>query len=135
MWQCANALSTGSAQAKNVQKMIAGAFQRGAMGDSLDGTTCLLREIVPTFREGIAGVYRGFTADIGSGQPRCALPVDAVLLLGLAMAAVVVAVQIEARRADRRMAQVVAHETQIDLAVRHVRARAVTQPVRRCTFE
>ena len=40
IWQCAGSLATGSAAAKNVQKMMAAAFNRGFMSSSLDDATC-----------------------------------------------------------------------------------------------
>ncbi|WP_277188506.1 beta-1,3-glucanase family protein [Caballeronia sp. BR00000012568055] len=40
VWQCANALATGSDAAKNVQKMIAAAFNRGVMSNTLADATC-----------------------------------------------------------------------------------------------
>jgi hypothetical protein len=40
VWQCANALATGSDAAKNVQKMIAAAFNRGVISNSLADATC-----------------------------------------------------------------------------------------------
>lgn len=40
VWQCANSLANGNAAAKNVQKMIAAALNRGAMSNSLDDATC-----------------------------------------------------------------------------------------------
>ncbi|HKT96799.1 MAG TPA: beta-1,3-glucanase family protein [Paraburkholderia sp.] len=40
VWQCANALATGSDAAKNVQKMLAAAFNRGVMANSLNDATC-----------------------------------------------------------------------------------------------
>lgn len=40
VWQCAGALATGSDAAKNVQKMIAAAFNRGVMANTLDDATC-----------------------------------------------------------------------------------------------
>src|SRR6516225_5588298 len=50
---------------------------------------------------------------------------------GLVMPAIVTGVEIQARRAQRRLAEIVAHEPQVDLLVGHVRTRAVPQPVRR----
>ena len=43
------------------------------------------------------------------------------------------AVQVSAGGRDRGMAKVVAHKTQVNLLVGHVRAGGVTQPVRRGT--
>ncbi|SPB14545.1 beta and gamma crystallin [Caballeronia novacaledonica] len=40
VWQCANALATGSDAAKNVQKMLAAAFNRGVMANTLADATC-----------------------------------------------------------------------------------------------
>ncbi|HEX6039201.1 beta-1,3-glucanase family protein [Longimicrobium sp.] len=40
VWQCANSLATGNTEQKNVQKMLAAAFNRGVMGNLLDDTTC-----------------------------------------------------------------------------------------------
>lgn len=40
VWQCANSLATGSDAAKNVQKMLAAAFNRGVMSNTLADATC-----------------------------------------------------------------------------------------------
>lgn len=40
IWQCANSLASGSSANKNFQKMIAAAFNRGAMSNSLQDLTC-----------------------------------------------------------------------------------------------
>ncbi|AET92570.1 Tat pathway signal sequence domain protein [Burkholderia sp. YI23] len=40
VWQCANTLATGSDAAKNVQKMLAAAFNRGVMSNALADATC-----------------------------------------------------------------------------------------------
>lgn len=62
---------------------------------------------------------------------RATSPVNAMLFVGLSMTSVVIDVEVKACRRQRRMPEVVAHEPQVDLAVRHVRARGVTQPVSR----
>lgn len=40
VWQCANSLATGTPAEKNVQKMIAAAFNRGVMSYTLNDATC-----------------------------------------------------------------------------------------------
>lgn len=40
IWQCNNSLANGGAAQKNVEKMIAGAFNRGVMSNSLNDGTC-----------------------------------------------------------------------------------------------
>jgi len=40
VWQCANTLATGTDAQKNVGKMIAAAYNRGVMSNSLDDSTC-----------------------------------------------------------------------------------------------
>jgi len=66
-----------------------------------------------------------------AGATPSASPVDAMFPAGLVMPAIVTGVEIQARRAQRRLAGMVAHEPQVDLLVGHVRPRAVPQPVRR----
>jgi hypothetical protein len=58
-----------------------------------------------------------------------------VFFVSLVMAAIVVDVQIKARRGQRRMDEIVAHQPQTDLLVRHVRTGGMPQPVRRGVFE
>ena len=53
-----------------------------------------------------------------------------MLLFGLLMAPIVVDVQVNASRCQRGMSEVVAHRAQIYLAVGHVRAGAVPEPMR-----
>lgn len=64
-----------------------------------------------------------------------ALPIDAVLFFRFAVALCVVAVQIQAGGGERRVAEIVAHEAQVEVAVGHVRTRAVAQPVRGSALE
>jgi Beta-1,3-glucanase len=40
VWQCANSLATGTAAQKNVQKILAAAFNRGAVSQLMDDSTC-----------------------------------------------------------------------------------------------
>ena len=47
VWQCANSLASGTDAEKNVQKMMAAAFNRGVMSSSLDDATC--QNVVATF--------------------------------------------------------------------------------------
>ena len=67
--------------------------------------------------------------DMAELQPS-GLPVNAMLFIGFTMATIVVHMKILAGGHERRVPEIVAHEPQVDLMVRHMRPRAVPKPMR-----
>lgn len=54
-----------------------------------------------------------------------------MLLFAFLMPIIIVGMQVQARRSERDVSEVVADHAQIDITIRHVRPRAVAQLVRR----